>query len=100
MVVMLTSFRRWNSGAAIYLRSQAGKVGEKILRYSRREGVRGRRARSLQVARLMDFSLEREKRLDLTEATGVGSSGFSTVGVAGSSSITWSQTVGVVLGGR
>lgn len=110
MVVMLTSFKRWNSGAAIYLTSQAGKVGEKILRYSRMEGVSGRRARSLQVARLRVFSLVREKRrclmggevvAGLLDSAGLGA--FSVragvVSSAGTFEMTGSQTVGLTFGG-
>lgn len=60
---MLTEDRRWISGAAIYLRSQAGNSGERIWRYSRAVGVRGLRQRFLQVRILMVFSELGEKIL-------------------------------------
>lgn len=46
---MPTPERRCISGAAMYLSSQAGKSGERTLRYSRASGVRWRRQRLLQV---------------------------------------------------
>ena len=92
---MLTPERRWNSGAAMYLRSQAGNSGQRTLRYSRASGVRDLRDLSLQVVMSRDLAAWRPKRprfpvdsgAEIGAMTGAGAAATCSAGTSSGSSV-------------